>query len=150
MKKKFISIMLCIALCSTIAFFLFRKVVSDSKRSSLYGTVSAIHAALTEESSKPENLLDGLLISESEEWILLSNTESNSLLNTLNKSYNLDLLSSTTGLEIISDSWGQSFMIWYKKTTNSTLIFTVISKGPDGIYATKDDIVSGNGWPLTD
>jgi len=45
---------------------------------------------------------------------------------------------------MITDYWGQNFEILYRKENDLEWNFIVISKGPDRMYKTKDDVISGD------
>jgi hypothetical protein len=78
-------------------------------------------------------------------WRLLPDEKYDRLMKELSVSYNLDSPKSSREKDaLLVDGWGNRYNIAYRQFSDLSYDFVVISKGPDGVYGTKDDEVSGN------
>jgi hypothetical protein len=142
MKRRNLLWLLAAILCLVIVVVYAVNVacVQSSKRAYTYGSVKAIYAALLTEFDKKNTTLIEILSSADEQWRFLTPEEYDKVIFELAKSHNLDP-SPASGQPLL-DLWGNRFEIAYRKLPNQAYDVIVVSKGPDGIYGTKDDIVS--------
>ena len=120
-----------------------RKVYVASKRSSTYGTVKAISAALYTEAQSDSFVIKGIGDKNEQEWKLLSEHICDDLIMGLAQRYNLDAPRDWDPHVPLKDMWGKRFAILYRRFSGNS-DFAVISAGPDGIYGTTDDIASAD------
>ena len=125
----------------------FKKCAKEAKRSSTSGTVAAINVALT--AHVIDSNLTQVWVSATEQWQFLTDQQYDEAICKLDdREYNLDASASRPLL----DFWGNRLVIGYRKSSDRFYDFVVVSKGPDRIYGTVDDVVSPYGVqspPLT-
>jgi len=115
----------------------------SSKWAYTIGSVKAINAAFLSELNKKDTNLKEILSPVDEQWRFLTPEQYDRVIIELNKSYSLDP-PPASGQPLL-DLWGNRFDIAYRKLPNQDYDVIVVSKGSDGIYGTKDDIVSDYG-----
>ena len=107
------------------------------------GTVSALSAALHEEMQKGD-IYPLLEINDSfAEWRQITESQYDKLILKLSTDYYLDPPKRWKKNMPLLDLWGKRFIILIKYE-DSILESKVISKGPDGLLGTSDDIIGGN------
>ena len=126
-----------------IVFLVGKKCLREVKRTSTIGTVSAIHAALPSELEKGNLNLKEIFSSADQQWRFLTADEYDRVIIELAKSHNLDPSPKHPSQPLL-DFWGNRFEIGYR-IHGRVYNFIVVSKGPNGIYGTKDDVVSEYG-----
>lgn len=125
--------------CFGVMFLMFKKVKKEIIRDSTIGTVSAVDAALSSELKNGNPNLEEVFSAADEQWRSITVTEYDKTIRELDdKSYNLDAGPSRPLLDL----WGNRLVIVYRKLPNSFYDSLVVSRGPDGIYGTRDDVVS--------
>jgi hypothetical protein len=120
-----------------------RKCLKSAMHADTKSTMMAINAALVTDIDKNNTKVKEIFVSGGEEWQFLDPKDYDIVIQELAKSHNLD--PSPKASDRLVDRWGNRFEIAYQKTKNGIYDFFVISKGPDRIYGTDDDIVSGYG-----
>ena len=142
MKRK--TIYICIFLLTVIICIAVLKGIEAGKRASTGGTVKALNAALSSEVRKVDNSLKDIFYPTDQKYRFLASQEYDKVINKLSKSYNLDASKDWHIGDPLVDIWGNRFEIGYQFLPNQTNEIIVISKGPDGILNSKDDISSIN------
>ena len=119
-----------------------KKYDEESKQSQTSGTAAAINAALTSVATEANSNLTQVLGLATKQWQFLAVQEYDEAIRELDdKGYNLDASASRPLL----DFWGNRLVIGFHKLPAGFYDFIVVSKGPDKIYGTGDDIVSPYG-----
>lgn len=120
-------------------------VSEESKSCVTFSGVSSIYAALVSETQEGKLDFDFYFQPADSNWRLLPDEKYDRLMKELSASYNLDSPRSSREKDaLLVDGWGNRYNIAYRQLSDFSYVFVVISKGPDGIYGTKDDIVEGN------
>lgn len=145
MRKKIVFLLLFVVpVCFTIMFLVYKKCLQESKLAFSYGTVAATNAALYTELDKKNTNLKDIFSSADQQWRFLTIDEYDRVIIELAKSHNLDPSPKDSSQPLL-DYWGNRFEITYRQLPNQDFDSIVVSKGPDKIYGTKDDIVSPYG-----
>jgi hypothetical protein len=77
-------------------------------------------------------------------WSSLTDDQYDKLITEITKSSAIEYWTVGKFPEILLDPWGNRFVVCYKKANQDHEIL-IVSKGPDGIYGTKDDLVNEYG-----
>ena len=125
-----------------IAYQVKNKLTQSSLHAHISSNISAIAAAFHSEGDNEDSILRDILTSEAEGWQFVTDEEYNQIIIELAKSYDLDFWTVWNPSQTLVDPWGNRFEIAYQKSGDRFYNGIVISKGPDGIYDTDDDIVS--------
>lgn len=145
MKRKYLVLLLLgVLICMAIGYLVFAKCSMEAKRAHTYGTVSAVNAALLTELDADNTEVTKLFASSDEQWHFLEAGQYDSLISEIAKTHNLD--PSPKPLEPLTDLWGNRLLICYRKLPSGSSDTVVVSKGPDGIYGTTDDIANPGGF----
>lgn len=145
MKKKYSLILIVVLVCFAVTFQVSKKCLVASKRSLTFGTAAAINAALFTELDRDNATLKEILSYGGEEWRFVNDDQYDKIVIELAKWHNLDAPKNWDSSGPFLDIWGNRFEIGYRKLPSNGYDFIIVSKGPDGIYGTNDDVVSPSG-----
>jgi hypothetical protein len=146
MKRRNLLWLLVAISCLVIAVAVYATLVACSQSGEwayTIGSVKAINAAFSSELNKKNTNLMEIPSAIGERWQFLTPEQYDRVIIELNKSYSLD--PPPAAGQPLLDLWGNRFEIAYRRLSNEGYDVIVVSKGPDGIYGTKDDIVSDYG-----
>lgn len=136
-----LGVLVCLAviLC---AFITFRKCKKASMKHYTYSTACSTTAALVTELRKNNPDLEKIFSTPDEQWRTVTTDEYDKIIKELDdNSHSLDAGPSRPLLDL----WGNRLVIVYRKSSKGYYDLLVISKGADGIYGNKDDVVSSYG-----
>ncbi len=144
-KKKYIQSASLIA----AVLFLIISFFAVSRRTSIYGTIRAIHSSLIMMINEEGFQADLYLACPEEKWKKVSDSLYDELIPMLNRKYEIDAPKKWNVNKPLTDPWGNRLQIWYKKGNDRYYNFLVISCGPDGKAGTDDDVISDKDaiWP---
>jgi hypothetical protein len=149
MKRRYLLLLLLVAfICFALMFYVFKKCLKDSKRALTYGTVSAVNAALVSELETENATLKEIFSSADHYWRFLTVEEYDRVITELAKSHNLD--PSPKPSQPLIDHWENRLEIYYRKLPNQAYETIVVSKGPDGVYRTADDVANPGGFNVAE
>jgi len=134
--------------CFALIFYVFKKFLEESKRAHTHGTVSAVNAALISELETEKTTLKEIFSSADHHWRFLTIDEYDRVIAELAKSYNLD--PSPKPSQPLIDLWENRLDICYRKLPDQVYETIVISKGPDGVYRTADDVANPGGFNVAE
>ncbi len=117
--------------------------IQESKSSGSFGTVSAVSAALISELRNGNAVLEESFQTSNQEWRFLGSSEYDRVISELHKSHNLDAPRGWEPSMRLLDLWGNQYEIGYRGLGGQVYEAIVVSKGPDGILHTKDDVSRG-------
>ncbi len=137
-------IIIAVSVCFPFMFLFFKKISQEIKRASSSGTTAATNAALYAELDKKNTNLKDIFSSADQQWRFLTADEYDRVIIELARSHNLDPSPKDSSHPLL-DYWGNRFEIAYRKLPNQGHDSIVVSKGPDRVYGTKDDITSPYG-----
>jgi len=138
-KKILLVVLLIILICFVI--FAMYQLIQESRRATIFGTVSAIGAVLSSELNKGNTVIEEMFHPISQEWRFVTAEEYDKIITELAKTNNLDIPEGWNLGSPLLDFWGNRLMIGYRKLPDKEHYdFIVISKGPDEIFQTKDDV----------
>lgn len=141
-QRNLLLVVLGVSICLGVIFLVLKKCEKEGMRAHTIGTVLAINAALLSELEKGNSGLKEIFCSADEQWWSIAVPEYDKAITELDdKSYDLDDGSARPLLDL----WGSRLVIVYRKLPSGFYDFLVVSKGPDGIYGTEDDVVSSYG-----
>jgi hypothetical protein len=145
MKREYLVLLLLgVLVCAGLGYLVFAKCRIEAKRAHTYGTVSAVNAALLTELDENNTKVGTLFASSDGQWQFLTAKQYDSLISELAKTHNLD--PSPKVSETLTDLWGNRLLICYRKLPSGSYDTIVVSKGPDGIYGTTDDVANPSGF----
>ena len=142
-KNNLMWVLPVVIICAIGMFVLSRKGLQEGKRAFTASSISALDQAFYLELSKGNYKLAGVTSNAGPQWHFLTVKQYDNIIIDLDESYNFDAKPSLS--QPLVDFWGNRFEIAYRKLPGSGCDSIVVSKGPDGVYGTRDDIVSGHG-----
>lgn len=126
-------------------FLLVNKLTKESRLISTSSSVASLHASLWSAVQEGSLDLKETFGAAKKEWQFLSVSDYDRTIAMLDKKgYGLDAIPSRP----LVDYWGNRFVIAYRKSAGEKFEVMAVSKGPDGTYATSDDVVSPWGEPV--
>lgn len=142
MKKGHLVLFLLMFVGLVIIFLVLKKCFQESKRAQTIGTVQAVHAAFLAEFKRGNPNSEKIFTSIDQQWQFLPPKLYDRVIIELAKLHNLDPPKNWRLPAPLFDFWGNRFEIGYRRLSGESYDFIVVSKWPDGIYGTKDDVVS--------
>ncbi len=143
-KRCILGVLLTTLAFLLIAFFVFKKTWQNSRRVYIRSNAKAINAAIFSEFDKGNTILKEAFSSADKQWQFLAAEQYDRVITEVARYHNLDPASDWDHQSPLLDPWGNRFEVAYRQLDNEIYGFIVVSKGPDGIYGTKDDISSRN------
>ena len=125
-----------------IVFFVFKKTLHKAKLTHIWSNAKAINAAIFSEFDKGNTILKEVFSSADEQWRFFTAEQYDRVITELAKYHNLDPAPDWDPQSPLLDPWGNRFEVAYCKLPGEVYDFIVVSKGPDRVYGTEDDLVS--------
>ncbi|MHC4396344.1 MAG: hypothetical protein ACYS1A_11885 [Planctomycetota bacterium] len=146
-KRKYSFILLLVGLICfvTIGYVVKNTLQAMNNKATTVGTITAIYSALNSELNKRGPILVQILTSSDQEWKFLSDQQYDRVIIEIDSLYNIDPPKGWNSSQPLLDPWGNRYEIAYRQLPNQNYDYIVVSKGPDKIYGTKDDMVSPHG-----
>ena len=143
MKMKTLLLILCVLFFLFVGVLLVIRIYNyQHKRCITSGTIHAVSAAFYSELIEQNPNLKHIISSADTQWQFLSDEEYDKVITEISKSHNLDPPKNWKPPGPLLDLWGNRFEIAYRRLPNGGIDTIVVSKGPDGVYGSKDDLVS--------
>ena len=145
-KKNFILFLLSLLFLISILLVVLKKVPQIVNKDVAFGMLHATDAAFNDEINRKNSKINEILLNLNEQkWNFVNPHEYDKVVIELAKSHNLDPPNNWNPLQSLLDPWGNRLEIAYRMLENGSYETIVISNGPDAIYGTEDDLVSGYG-----
>jgi len=139
MKNKSIVLLIVVAILM-ILFVIVRKCFINRMFSEVLSDTLSINAAIAPELSKHNSNIEKFFSAATSNWQVLPYEDYDKIIAEVTRSHSLYISKGWNASKPLLDRWGNRFEIKYHKLADGRYDIIVISKGPDGILGTKDDI----------